>query len=149
MPGMRLLRGTFNVTTTVALDKVQLPEIPGQVVEIRLVQLMVDFLSADEQLSVFLTHEVPPSAAFERAVSGPSIWFESRLYTDSTTPGVLRLIQPPLYYNPPFEVAGPQGINHQLSAGAATIFLTIGYTTRLAGPQEYHILRRLTSFEPA
>lgn len=143
-PSMRtLLIAADGMTTSVVTRLIRLPDIPGQVVEVRRVTFGLTSFSSTTAVTVVFHHNIELSItlsvgdftdAWGRITGGAGGGSESAFF--------------PMVFDPPLELIGAQRMDYQLSAGTGEGLVMVSYTVRPERNRTvWNALRARTSFE--
>ncbi len=139
-PRVKIVRLSFTTQSTVL---VELPDIPGVVVEVSRVLWMVESFSTATAVGVRLYHDIDMSRTLAFASIPPNLWasFSQGINVEGPAPIVIA-------FTPPYQLIGVQRLDFISSAGSVIGLLTIHYTVRKESNRTlWNELRARTSFE--
>jgi hypothetical protein len=138
--------GRFVTFTTQATILLPLPDIPGQVVQVRRVLWMASSFSVSTAVSIGLDHNVSLAVTLSTTESRGSRWCAIEdPHDDDGGSGHPRLVE---FGEWPYELVGLQRFDHVSSAGTVSGRLQVLYTLRREGNRtRWNDLRARTSFE--
>jgi len=120
----------------------RLPDIPGQVVEIRRVVFGLTSFSAATAVTVVFHHNVDLSITLSVG-DFTDAWGRITAGASGGTPSF-----EPMVFDPPYELVGAQRMDYQLSAGIGEGLVMVTYTVRRERNRTlWNELRSRTSFE--
>ena len=114
--------------STQATELVELPDIPGIVVEISRVLWQVRSFTAATAIGIRLYHDVDVSKTLAFGDLPPNLWCSLSQAASNGGPAPAEVI-----YTPPYELIGPQRLDFISSAGTVTGEIQIHYTIRREG----------------
>lgn len=142
---MASLRAKFvrrSVGVVQSFELIELPDIPGIVVEVRRVLVNVESVSTATGMGFRLYHNISNAVTLPFSEVPSSLWFWASLQATN------EMAMADVEYSPPYDLIGKQRYDTIGSAGAAITGLTILYTTRREPNRTvWNELRRRTSFE--
>lgn len=134
--------GLISAQTTRLID---LPDIPGQVLQVWAVYFDNQNFSANGALTHALRHDVNLGQTLSLNDT-PGQWVHAEMPQDVDGPGQNHIEV--RFWPDPYELIGPQRWDIAVSGGSFTPFCTIHYTTRREpNVTKFNLLRALTSFE--
>jgi len=137
---VKVLRVSFSTQATVL---VELPDIPGLVVEVRQVNWYLESFSAETAVALRLYHNIDLSVTLAFARVPGDVWWSVGQAVGTGGPSPVQTV-----YDPPFDLIGAQRFDHVASAGTVIGHLVIHYTTRRESNRTlWNDLRARTSFE--
>ncbi len=138
------VKRTFVSFTSQSTTLVELPDIPGQVVQVRAVHWFTSSFSQTASFVAILDHNISLAVTLSTTEDRESMWFPGIGFVDVDGPSE----QPSLRYDPPYELIGKQRFDHLATAGAMSGMLVILYTLRRESNRTvWNELRSRTSFE--
>ena len=130
------------MTTSVITRLLRLPDIPGQVVEVRRVIFNLTSFSAATAVAIVLSHNVNLAVTLS-TVDFTAQWAQMDVGASNGGPAPMHVP-----FEPPIEMVGVQRVDSQLSAGTAEGVLMVVYTVRRERNRTvWNELRARTSFE--
>lgn len=137
---VKIVRRSFSLQGTVLVD---LPEIPGVVVQVSRVLWMVESFSAVTAVGIRLYHDIDVNKTLAFAEIPPNLWM---LISQGLSGGSDS--QAEVVFSPSYDLVGKQRFDFVSSAGTVVGHLTIHYTTRAERNRTvWNELRARTSFE--
>lgn len=137
---VKIVRASFSTQDVILVD---LPDIPGKVVEVHRVLWMTESFSSTTAIGIRLYHDVDVSKTLAFAAIPPNLWMNisQGLSGGSDSQGEV-------VFTPPYDLIGVQRFDHISSAGTVIGHLTIHYTMRSERNRTvWNELRARTSFE--
>jgi len=129
-------------TTSIATVLARLPDIPGQVVEVRRVIFNLTSFSAATAVAIVLHHNINLNVTLS-TVNLTAQWAQMDVGASNGGPAPMHVP-----FDPPYDLVGAQRVDAQLSAGTAAGILMIIYTVRREPNRTvWNELRNRTSFE--
>jgi len=113
-----------SVSTVQTFQLIELPDIPGIVVQVRRVVVRVASISTGTGMAFRLYHNIDDSVTLAFADIPGTLWF------DVDIQGTVENTWAETVYDPPYELIGKQRYDTLGSAGTASAGLMIMYTTR-------------------
>lgn len=140
---MRTLLAAVSATTSIVTVLLRLPDIPGQVVEVRRLMFNLTSHSAFTGLATAFHHNVNLNVTLSVG-DFTSQWARMNLGV-----GLIEGAQPMhIPFDPPYDLVGVQRWDTQLSSGTAEATLMVNYTVRMERNKTiWNELRARTSFE--
>ncbi len=137
---VKIVRASFSTQATILVD---LPDVPGEVVQVSRVLWMVESFSAVTGTGIRLYHDVDISKTLAFASIPPNLWMNISQGLSGGSDSQAEVV-----FTPPYELVGKQRFDHISSAGTVVGHLTIHYTTRPErNTTTWNELRSRTSFE--
>lgn len=137
---VKIVRVSFSSQVT---ELVELPDIPGLVVEVHRVLWMVESFSDVTGTGVRLYHDVDVSKTLAFDSIPPNLWMNVSQGLSGAADSQAEVV-----YTPPYELIGVQRLDTISSVGTVIGHLTIHYTVRReANRTVWNELRSRTSFE--
>lgn len=129
-------------TTSIATTLLRLPDIPGQVVEVRRLIFNLTSFSAATAVAIAFHHNVNLNVTLS-TTNFTSQWAQMDVGASNGGPAPMHIP-----FDPPYELVGVQRADAQLSAGTAAGILMVIYTVRRESNRTvWNELRARTSFE--
>lgn len=140
---MQVKLALHNGITALATNLVQLPDLPGLVVQVWFVAFMVRSVSEATAVSFTLHHNIGTTAISVNDFG--SMWTHGAgAYSGTANPGQIAIP----FWPEPYELIGTQRWDAQPSAGTVSAILQIHYTLRRERNRTvWNMLRSRTSFE--
>jgi len=121
---------------------VHLPDIPGQVVQVRRIVFGLESFSSATAVVVVFHHNVELAVTLSVGDT-TAAWARVEAGASGGTP-----VFQPVVFDPPYELVGPQRMDYQLSAGTGEGSVMVTYTLRRERNRTlWNELRSRTSFE--
>ncbi len=113
-----------SVSVTQTFELLELPDIPGVVVQVRRVKVRLESASTGTGMGFRLYHNIDDSVTLPFSDVPGTLWFWASMQATNEHASEEQV------YDPPYELIGKQRYDTIGSAGTAIVGLTIIYTTR-------------------